>query len=185
MLTEIIVCTTFLRGVMSNHRIRLLSGGFFDFVDMHESVFTTEDIANNLGKICRFTGALAKHYSVGQHSVICSYVGPPERALERLMHDSSEFVMNDLNSPLKALIPQYKALEKKVEKEIFSRYGLKFPMHSSTKLADNQVFAAENRDLRGIVDDFSDTEMYPRKIIPWSAEKSAREFMRRFKELTE
>src|SRR5687768_6677184 len=103
---------------MSQHRISLLSNGFFDFVDIEQSVFTIEDIANNLSKICRFTGSVDKFYSVGQHSVIVSHVVPPEQALAGLMHDASEAFMSDLNSPLKALMKAYKALEKKVEKEI-------------------------------------------------------------------
>lgn len=167
---------------MSNSRIRLLSGGFFDFVDIHESEFTIEDIANNLSRICRYTGALDKHYSVANHSVLVSYAVEKEHALAALMHDSSESFMNDLNSPLKALIPAYKRLEIKVEKEIFKRFGLKFPMHPSIKVADTNILQAENYYLRGI-----DNKLGPyfKPIKAWTAEKSKKEFLKRFNELTE
>lgn len=168
---------------MSIHRISLLSGGVFDFVDLQSSTYTIEDIAHNLSSICRFTGACHKHYSVAQHSVLVSHAVPPESALDGLMHDASEAFMNDLNSPLKALLPQYKELEKKVEAFMFEREGLQFPMRSAIKLADISVFLAENRDLRGIESHSVDVEPWPKKIVPWSREKAKKEFLKRYWEL--
>lgn len=166
---------------MSNSRIRLLSNGFFDFIDIEQSEFTIEDIAQNLSRICRFTGAVEQHYSVAQHALIVSYAVEKEHSLAALMHDASESFMSDLNSPLKALIPGYKRLEIKVEKEIFKRFGLRFPMHPSIKEADRNILQAENYYLRGI-----QTELGPyfKKIVPWSAEKSKKEFLKRFYQLS-
>lgn len=169
---------------MSAHRIILLSGGYFDFVDMDQSKYVIEDIAHNLSRICRYTGAVNKHFSVAQHSVVVSYAVPEDHALAALLHDASEAFMSDLNSPLKALLPQYKALELKVEKHIFNRFNLPFPMHPDIKVADTAVFLAENRDLRGVVSFAGSIEAYPKKIIPWTAEKAKREFIKRYKELT-
>jgi hypothetical protein len=170
---------------MSNSRIKLLSGGFFDFIDIENSTYTVEDIAHNLSHICRYTGAVEQFYSVAQHSVIVSHCVPPEHALSGLMHDASEAFMSDLNSPLKALMKPYKALEKKVEKEIFGRLNLPFPMKSSVKVADVAVFMAENRDLRGIHSEVGDIEAYDKRIVPWTAAKSKKEFLKRYNELTE
>jgi hypothetical protein len=170
---------------VSSHRITMLSGGVFDFKDMEDSSYTIEDIAHNLSMICRFTGSVSKHYSVSQHSVLVSRCVPPEHALSALMHDMSEAVMSDINSPLKALLPQYKAFEKKVEKFMFGRMGLPFPMHPSIKLADISVFLAENRDLRGIESYWAGVEAYSKRIIPWQAEKAKREFLKRYEELTQ
>lgn len=171
---------------MSNSRISLISGGYFDFVDIDQSKFSIDDIANNLSKICRFTGSVKDFYSVAQHCVIVSHVVPPEHALEGLMHDASEAFMSDLNSPLKALMKTYKTLEKKVEKEIFSRHGLTFPMHPSIKLADMSVFLAENKQLRGIENCgwYEGIKPYPKKIVPWTPARAKREFMKRYEELT-
>ena len=169
---------------MSASRIGLLSGGFFDFIDLAQSKFTIDDIAHNLSMICRYTGACEKFFSVAQHSVLVSLAVPHEHALAALLHDSSEAFMSDLNSPLKALLPQYKALELKVEKEIFSRLALPFPMHPAIKVADTAVFLAENRDLRGIHSYAGSIEAYPKKIVPWNSAKAKKEFMKRFVELT-
>lgn len=165
---------------MSTSRIKLLSGGHFDFIDIHESEFSIEDIAHNLSHVCRYTGAVEKFYSVGQHSVIVSYAVEKEHALAALMHDASEAFMNDLNTPLKALIPAYKRLEIKVEKEIFKRFGLKFPMHPSIKVADTNILQAENYYLRGI-----DNELGPyfKPIKPWSSARAKREFLKRYEQL--
>ncbi len=170
---------------MSQSRISLISGGFFDFIDIEQSEFSVEDIANNLSKICRFTGSVNDFYSVAQHSVIVSHVVPPEHALAGLMHDSSEAFMSDLNSPLKALMKTYKTLEKKVEKEILGRLGLPFPMHASIKLADMQVFLAENKQLRGIENCgwYEGIKPYAKKITPWNPNRAKSEFMKRFVEL--
>ena len=168
---------------MSAHRIKLLSGGHFDFVDMEQSVYTIEDIAHNLSRICRFTGAVKKHFSVAQHCVLVSQSVPDEHAMAALFHDASEAFMSDINSPLKALIPQYKALEKKVEKYIFNKIGLKFPMHPSIKIADISVFTAENFYLRGVESDWAGIDRYPKKIVAWSAEKAYNEFLKRYEQL--
>lgn len=165
-------------------RITLLSGGHFDFVNVEQSVYTIEDIAHNLAHICRYTGAVKKFFSVAQHSVLVSLAVPPEHALSGLMHDASEAFMSDLNSPLKALMKPYKTLEKRVEKEIFGRLGLPFPMKSSVKVADISLFLAENRDLRGIVSYEGDIDPYEKKIVPWTSAKAKKEFMKRYAELT-
>lgn len=170
---------------MSSHRISLLSGGHFDFKDLEQSVYEISDVAHNLSMCCRFSGSVRKHYSVAQHSVLVSRCVPPEHALSGLMHDMSESVMSDINSPLKALLPQYKAFEKKVEKFMFARMGLPFPMHPSIKLADISVFLAENRDLRQIESYWAGVEAYDKRIVPWSAEKAKREFLKRYEELTQ
>ena len=167
---------------MSTSRIKLLSGGFYDFLDVEQSVYTIDDIAHNLSRICRFTGAIDKFYSVGQHSILVSYAVEKEHALAALLHDASESFMNDINSPLKALLPGYKRIEKKVEKEIFKRFGLKFPMDPSIKVADTNIFQAEDYYLRGIENKLGP---YFKPIKAWGNDKTKREFLKRFAELTE
>lgn len=169
---------------MSAQRISLLSGGVFDFGDLEQSQYTIEDIAHNLSNTCRFSGAVEKAYNVAQHSVLVSHVVPEEHALAGLMHDSSEAFLGDMTSPLKVIIPQYKKFEKKVEKFMFDKMNLPFPMHPAIKLADIKVFLAENEDLRGIYSDMGDITRYPKKIVPWTPARAKKEFLKRFEELT-
>ena len=37
-------------------------------------------------------GSASNHYSIAQHSWYCSFIGPSEEALERLLHDGSELI---------------------------------------------------------------------------------------------
>lgn len=167
---------------MSTSRIKLLSGGFVDFLDIPKSQFTIGDIAHNLSRVCRFTGAVEKFYSVAQHSVLVSYAVEKEHALAALMHDASEAFTSDLNSPLKALIPRYKEIELEVEEEIFKRFGLPFPMHPSIKAVDTAILQAENYYLRGISNKLGP---HFKPIKAWTMDKSKKEFLKRFEELTE
>lgn len=173
---------------MSNHRIKLLNGGFFDFVDMHESVYSIEEVAWNLSMLCRFNGSVKSLYSVAQHAYLVSMIVPEEHALVGLHHDDSEAVLGDINSPAKALLPEYKALEQRVEQEMFKRLGLRFPMPSSVKLADLAMLAGEIRDMQPHTSDWIGVvgiEPYPKKIVPWSAKKARDMYLKRHYELME
>lgn len=70
-----------------------------------------EDIAHHLSMICRFTGATKEFYSVAEHSVLVSMLVPPEHAFAGLMHDATEAYLNDISSPLKKDLPDYRRLE--------------------------------------------------------------------------
>ena len=108
-----------------------------------------EDIAHHLSNLCRYTGACKNFYSVAEHSVLVSEVGPPEYALERLLHDAPEFVLNDLNRPVKhtGWLWGYRHLEARNWKVIAQRFGLPLEQHWTTKDADNAVLMAERRVL--------------------------------------
>ena len=109
--------------------------------------------------------------------------------MEGLLHDSSEAFLGDVSSPLKQMLPEYKKIEHRAEKAIFAKYNLPFPMDSLTKQADNAVFVAERRDLQpkcpqGMTDKEGNViQAAPFKIVPWSAKKREKEFLKRFYEL--
>ena len=68
------------------------------------------------------------------------------------MHDAAEAYIKDMPSPIKLLLPDYRALEQRVEIAICERFGLPLALSSCVKYADLIMLASEKRDL-GIVDE--------------------------------
>lgn len=116
-----------------------------------------ETIAHHIANRCRYNGA-TQHpskpermfYSVAEHSVYCSYIGPASEALERLLHDASEAYNGDLIRPLKydpLFSAPFKHVEDLNENVVAGRFGLTYPFPKSVKIADEAVTAAEIRQI--------------------------------------
>ena len=144
--------------VIKGPTILLLSGEYFDFTEPESCAFQVSDIAHALGNICRFNGHTQPFYSVAEHSVICSHMVPPEDAMAALMHDAAEAFIGDVSSPLKSLLPDYKAVERRVEQAVWSRLGLPPTLPPSVKVADRRALAVEQRVCMGNGDEWGNGE---------------------------
>lgn len=168
--------------------IMLMSGEYFDFVIPETSKFTIEDIALGLSRTIRFSGQSIAPYTVGQHSVLCSYIVEPQHALAALLHDAGEAFLGDVVSPLKQMLYCFKEIEERVEKVICKQFAIPFPHHPDIKKADLQMLATEVRDLQSPDAQWEmlqGIEPLSKKITAWGMEKSERKFLERFYELTE
>lgn len=132
---------------MSETYIRTFTGKKFDYLAATAADIDIEDIATALSNVCRFNGHLPEFYSVAQHSVMCSKIVPVEFAFEALMHDAPEAYVQDLPSPLKALLPDYRRFEMLVDELIRDKFGLPQVHSSVVKHADLTMLATERRDL--------------------------------------
>lgn len=147
--------------------ITTYSGKHFHLDDIEANEVDIFDIARALSNVCRFNGHCREFYSVLQHSYHVAWLVGPEFRLQALLHDASEAYLGDMIRPVKRILPQFKALEERVERHIFRTFGLPEELSPEVKHADNVLLATEMRDLMLHVDtDLPDPLLMT--ITPWA-----------------
>ncbi len=175
--------------INTSSSIQTAQGRYFDYLNPDGDSIDIHDIAHALSRICRFGGHTRFHYSVAQHSFLTSIIVPPEDALAALLHDAAEAFIGDIPSPLKALLPDYKAIEKRVEAAVLSKFGLPYDLPESVKEADIILLATERRDL--LLEQESEwtilhgAKPLPERIKSITCEQAMELFLYRFAYLTD
>lgn len=164
------------------------SGSHFDFADPQPDQIRIGDIARGLSNECRFAGQCSDFYSVAQHSYAASWLVPFEFALEALLHDAAEAYTKDIPMPLKQLLPDYKAIERRVDAAIRAHFGLPAECSAEVKRADLVLLATERRDLMPRDDAhpwpiLEGVQVLKTRVDPISNVTAQRIFMERFIEL--
>lgn len=166
--------------------VQTYSGKRFTPTEPVASNILIQDIAHSLSMQCRFTSHTNFFYSVGQHSVLVSYLCDMADALEGLLHDASEAYLVDIPAPLKrsGKFDAYIGFESVMAKAVDERFGLK-PEPESVKLADKRILACEARDLMSPVrhDWIYPYEPMPLYIKPVGPAEAKQMFLKRFYEL--
>jgi 5'-deoxynucleotidase YfbR-like HD superfamily hydrolase len=186
---------------------RMLSGRRLDLLDPSPLDVEIEDIAHGLARVARWNGQTsgAHIFSVAQHCLLVEAIARAKTprldiAIRRaiLLHDAPEYVIGDMISPFKAVIGDaYKAVEARLLAAIHIRFTLPAKLSMETtrliKMADQGAAYLEATRLAG----FSDREA--RKFFgsppelsaaaerdflhPWTAERAAQRYLKRFTEL--
>jgi hypothetical protein len=130
------------------------TGKLIDLREFSEADVRLPDISHALSMLNRFTGHTTQPYSVAQHSVVVSKLVPQEDALWGLLHDASEAYLGDVARPLKAMLPEYVALEKRIQQVIARAFGLRWPAPPSVKAADNRALIWEKQFLLSVQHDW-------------------------------
>lgn len=111
------------------------SGKWVDLLNPDPTTIEIEDIAHHLSLICRYAGAVPRHYSVAEHSLIMLEMAmkglnnltlTPLQLLHVLLHDSPEAYLGDIIRSLKAHIGFYDEYERRMLRAIFT--ALKVPL---------------------------------------------------------
>jgi uncharacterized protein len=162
------------------------TGEYFDFINPDQSAIDIRQVASALSKICRFTGHTREFYSVAQHSVFVSYLVPQDEALSGLLHDAAEAFIGDVAKPLKMLLPDYQAIEERVERAVFKALGVGFPLSKNVKHADLRMLITEQRDLMNYAGKpWLDIEPLPTPIHPMSSGDACVAFLNRYHQILE
>ena len=182
---------------------RMLSGRRLDLLDPSPLDIEIEDIARGISRVARWNGQTSGEYplSVAQHSVIVaellkSYNENIEIKwqLAALLHDAAEYIISDMITPLKSFLgEEYIQLEEKIQSAINIRFSLpgEIPkkIYKLIKNCDRQTAFIEAIQLAGFtLKDAKKTLKMPTlipdyKIIPISANKAEKLFLKKFKEL--
>ena len=183
---------------------RMLSGRRLDLLNPSPLDIEIEDIARGISRVARWNGQTSGEYplSVAQHSVIVaellkSYNENIEIKwqLAALLHDASEYIIGDMITPLKSFLgEEYIQLEEKIQAAINIRFSLpgEIPkkIYKLIKNCDRQTAFIEAIQLAGFtLKEAKKTLKIPKlipdyKIIPISANKAEKLFLKKFKELS-
>jgi len=167
--------------------LQTFSGGQFWPMDPRPAEVAIDDIAHALSNLCRFAGHCLEFYSVAQHSVLVSYYVPREHAFQSLLHDAAEAYLADIPRPVKLELPEYRALEKRVQAVIYRRFRLPAEEPPCIKAADDRVLAQEHRDLMVVTPydwgRLDGLEPLPWRVVPQSPRNAYGGFLIRFAEL--
>ena len=140
-----------------------------------------EDIAHSLSLINRFNGHTKSIYTVADHCInVEKYLillGVNEKVrLHGLLHDASEAYICDIPSPLKRMIPEYKAIEKAVQAAIIKFFWLtelSYWEEKMIKTADEYMLAVEAKELMANTADWNLMRVPQVEISPayWNAKR--------------
>jgi hypothetical protein len=126
-------------------------------LDLKVEEVRIEDIAHALSLCNRFAGHTSQPISVAQHSVyaaeLCcvylSHLSRPDNdhklALRAILHDASEAYLGDVTKWLKGTpeMAGYREAEARIQKVIYSRFGLEGDDEEEVKLADRLLVRYE------------------------------------------
>jgi len=113
---------------MSDYILTYSKIKFFPLEPVKEDI-KIEDIAHSLSLMTRANGHCRHFYSVAQHSIHCFKEAKSRgysirEQLGCLLHDASESYISDLTRPVKRNMPEYFAIEEKLQSVIYERFGL-------------------------------------------------------------
>jgi hypothetical protein len=122
---------------------------FFPFDPRPEDVFI-ESVAHGLANICRYSGAVERHYSVAEHcTLIARYLAArydTQTALAGLLHDAPESLsgFGDVGRPVKGRAPIIGETEDNIyRKAVAPRFGLPSCLPWGVHEADTRIIADE------------------------------------------
>jgi hypothetical protein len=92
--------------------------------------FPAEQIAKQLGKLCRYAGATPDHYSVARHSLVVAALAPddPQHKMAALLHDAHETLTGDILRPMTRMLGGFSRheiydIQRAIDQQLYSLIG--------------------------------------------------------------
>jgi len=148
---------------------------------LHPGMISMIDLANGLGRECRFGNQSDVFYSVAQHSVLIAQAVPKPLRLWALLHDASEAYTGDMPKPLKVAIQDFKAFENQLSDVIFKAFGLDGSCPALIKTVDERIVIDEALQLFRNPPDWAVESKEHRlgiTLTPWSSEEARTIYLR-------
>lgn len=105
------------------------SGRYIFPLELKPEDISLKEVYDSLKYLCRFNGHCKHFYSVLSHSVNCCLAAEQqgfdfETCRWALCHDFSEIVLGDIPAPYRPILPDFSALEEKIESVFEKRFNL-------------------------------------------------------------
>lgn len=146
--------------------MQTFSGGRFYPLDPRPGDIEPADIAHALSLLCRYGGHVDRFYSVAEHCVLMSKAVSPENALAALLHDATEAYVVDVPRPLKAHLPEYRAIEDSVWVAISNAFGIPYEVPQEVKDADTRILIDERAALLPRAEHWPSLDAYEPLDVP-------------------
>jgi uncharacterized protein len=156
--------------------ITTASNKHLDYLYPHPNDITIEDIASGLSNIPRWAGQIKRFYSVAEHCIImdnayCGSVENPDPEVRRaiLLHDATEAYMGDIARPLKAQLPEYRRIEKRLDIIIKLKFGIStnLEIQEIVYTFDERALKSEALARGGDINWLSDEKYKDVEVIPF------------------
>ena len=146
-----------------------------------------KDIAHGLAYQCCYNGQTSHFYSLAQHSLLVASLVPAQHRLAALLHDAAAAYFGGAAWPLRQLLPDFPALEKKIMAAVGEKFAVTDFHASAIRRAHLIILSTEQRDVypgTGIPLLSGASAPIPRRIDFMSPEEAKYQFLERFFELT-
>jgi hypothetical protein len=157
-------------------------GGHFDYAQPEAYEPDLREIAFALSSLARFNGHT--RFYVAQHSVLLSRVVPQDYAFMALMRDAHKAYMGEIGGPLKAMLPDYRSLEKRVAASIRNHFGVRPVMPDIVEKINDALTLTEAIRFGIPARDFpAALKPLPLRIDVLNPEDALRAYVQRYREL--
>lgn len=152
---------------MAQAIIRMFDGRMVDVLNLQRDDIRPKNFIHAICNLNRYTGHLPFPISVGLHSLRMAEIVPKHLRRTALIHDWSEACFNDIASPIKRTMGNYREYEDAAARVIFDAMGVPYELLRELKTFDVRIRQDERISTWGFEDWKSDKWTYDGDAQPF------------------